>query len=338
MLTRAARKPFLRFPGSLCGAALALIAMQSAQAGPPYLTGKIEDSDAQIVEIPRLPGAWQRQVEWMAPEGQSVQPGDLLVRLDPGTLIEWEEQQRTDLEALSLEAVRKQAERDLAMFDAETEVIRSESAVRVATIDAAVPESATNRLDYERAQLVLSTAAQALARSNTDLAARREEDAGARDVMRQRLEKADYEWQRLRTALAQTEIKAERTGIMIYAEHPYTGKKIFPGETHETRTTLARVANPLRLQFRFWAHEADILLLEPGARLVVRADALPGVAIPAVVDWSSKQAGERDEWSQGGYFEVTARPVPGSMSGGEFMPGMSVMAELDDSAKSVTAR
>ncbi len=306
----------------------ALCFVQSVQAGPPFLTGKIEDTDAQIVEIPRLPGAWQRQVEWMAPEGESVEPGDLLVRLDPGTLIEREEKQRTDLEALRLEAKRKQAERDIALFDADTEVIRAESAVRLAAIDAAVPVTATNRLEHERAQLVFATATQALARTNTELAARREEDSGAGEVMRQRLEKADYEWQRLRAALASTEIRAERGGIMIYAEHPYTGKKIFPGETHETRTTLARVANPAQLQFRFWVHEADITILEPGVQLLVRADALPGLAVPAIINWSSKQAGARDEWSQGGYFEVTAQPENGSMAGGEFMPGMSVMAAV----------
>ena len=77
---------------------LLLFVWQQAVPAPPLLTGIVEDAESQAVEMPRLPGAWQRRIEWMAPEGSTVSAGDLIVRLDPGTMIVQEEQARTDLE------------------------------------------------------------------------------------------------------------------------------------------------------------------------------------------------------------------------------------------------
>jgi hypothetical protein len=50
--------------------------------GGPLLTGVVEDIDAQMIEMPSLPGVWQRRVDWMVQEGSEVAPGDLVVRLD----------------------------------------------------------------------------------------------------------------------------------------------------------------------------------------------------------------------------------------------------------------
>ena len=57
------------------------LTMAPAAAGP-LLTGVVEDVNAQTIEMPSLPGAWQRRIEWMAREGEQVQAGDLVVRLE----------------------------------------------------------------------------------------------------------------------------------------------------------------------------------------------------------------------------------------------------------------
>ena len=108
--------------------ALLLLCIAPAGAASPYLTGVVEDGEAQTVEMPRLPGSWQRSVEWMAPEGSTVSVGDLIVRLDPGRLIALEEQAAIDLERRRYENERRQAELDLAIKDAETAVLVAESA------------------------------------------------------------------------------------------------------------------------------------------------------------------------------------------------------------------
>ncbi len=301
--------------------------MAPADAAPPYLTGVVEDGDAQIVEMPRLPGSWQRSVEWMAPEGSTVSVGDLIVRLNPGRLIVLEQQAAIDLESKTYENERRQVELDLAIMDAETAVLREESAVRIARLDAEVPPTATSRLIHSRAQLALATAEQRLERARAELADKKAENAGAQESMELGVARAELESTRMREALERTQVHATKAGFLIYAESEFTGRKIFPGATLPSGDHIAYVASREDLRFRFRVHEADILRFPVGTGIIVIADAVATRPVVATVDWTSNQATERKDWSRGGYFDLTAVPADGMPD--VFMPGMSVMAELD---------
>ncbi len=323
---RPASRPPERCFAFLVGAVL-LPCIAPADAAPPYLTGVVEDGQAQTVEMPRLPGSWQRSVEWMAAEGSTVSVGDLIVRLDPGRLIALEEQATIDLEKKRYENERRQAELDLAIMDAETAVLVAESRVRLARIDAEVPPTATSLLSHSRAQLTSATAEQALERARAEFADKKAENAGAQESMKLAIARAELEATRMRDALERTQVHATKAGFLIYAEGEFTGRKVFPGETLSGGAHIAHVASREDLRFRFRVHEADIFKLPAGARIIVVADAMSTQSVVATVDWTSNQATERQDWSRGGYFDVTAVPVEGMPN--VFMPGMSVMAEVD---------
>ena len=304
--------------------ALALgAAAAPAQAGP-LLTGVIEDVDAQTIEMPSLPGGWQRRIEWMADEGSEVAAGDLIVRLDPGTLISEEEKARTDLEKQRYTAARGIDELKLQVLDAEQSQAQAESNVALAELDAVIPANTIPRLDYERYQLALETAQQALARAEKDLANQR---AALTDQERQatlEVAQAERNYQRIRDALTATEIRAEKPGFMIYADNPFTGRKIFPGDTLYAGLQIASIASRDDLQVRLWIHEADFLEVSPGQRLEVAADAQGIPPFEAIIRWRSSQAVAREEWSDSGYFEAYAEP--GDTLPAAIMPGMSVLA------------
>jgi len=307
--------------------ALCLVAAPlGAWSGPPYVTGVVEDADAQIIEMPVLPNAWQSRIAWMAPEGTTVKVGDTVVRLDPGSLLTNEDQARTEYERKGLESKREIAELELQILDGEIALAQAESAVRLARIDAGIPADATRKLDHDRAQLALATAEQVMVRARAQLAAKGQELEGRREVLALSVERARVNWQRMHDAIDETEIRAAKSGFFIYGENRFTGRKIFPGETHNNSTKIALVASQKDLQFRFWVHEADIHRLPVGAEIVVRSDAVPREAVGATVNWSSKQASTRTDWSQGGYFEVTAKPR--ETLSPSYLPGMAIMAAL----------
>ena len=301
--------------------ALYMVAM-NVHAGP-FLTGVIEDAGAQTIEMPSFPGAWQSRVEWMAPEGSQVNEGDVVIRLDPGSLLDQEERTQADYERKRFEVQRRTAELALAVLDAETAVLQAESELKLATLDARIPATASRQLDYDRAQLRLTTANQTLTRRRSELVSKQREEFDTLEVLKLEEERMYEQWQSMVSALEGTQLKARKSGILIYAENRFTGRKIFPGETYSNATLLARVASHTDTSFRFWVHEADVLKIKPGDRLVVVPDALPAEEIEAEVSRASQQATTREEWSQGGYFELLAKPI--NPLPDTFIPGMAVM-------------
>ena len=114
-----------------------LLTCGPASAGP-LLTGVVEDIKGQTIEMPSLPGSWQRQIAWMAPEGSEVEVGDLVVRIEPGDLVAQEEQTRTDLEKARLAAARRIDELKLLLLDADTVDERTVGTVEVTELELTV--------------------------------------------------------------------------------------------------------------------------------------------------------------------------------------------------------
>ena len=169
------------------------------------LTGVVEDVNAQTIEMPSLPGSWQRQIAWMAPEGSQVEVGDLVVRIEPGDLVAQEEQTRTDLEKTRLSAARRIDELKLILLDAETELARAESAVRLAEFDAVIPVTTIPKLDYERYQLTLETAQKALVRAQAEVLNRQAELRDVEAETALEINKAESLYERISDALAATD-------------------------------------------------------------------------------------------------------------------------------------
>ncbi len=298
----------------------------AAGVSQSLLTGVIEDVSAQTIEMPSLPGSWQRRIEWMVVEGTQVAVGDPVVRLDPGDLISQEEQTRTDLEKQRLSAARQVDELKLKVLDAEKAVAVATAAVALAELDAIIPESTIARLDFERYQLALQTALRERVRGEAELANARAELKDVEAQVELEISQAQASYDRIRTALDSTVIAAEKAGFVIYGENPWTGRKVFPGDTLFGGFPIASVASRKDLQVRFWVHEADIRSFSQGQSMDVVTDAQGLSAFRATVTWTSSQAVERQDWSAGGYFELIAQPD--SQIPNQIMPGMSVMGTL----------
>ena len=302
---------------------VALAVIATAPRAETLLTGVVEDVNAQTIEMPSLPGSWQRRIEWMAPEGSEVNVGDIVVRLDPGDLISREEQALTDLEKQRLTAARSIDELKLEVLDAENLLADAASAVRIAELDASIPLGTIPKLDFDRYQLALETAKKNLVRAQAQLLIKEQQLQDAIRETQLEVAQAESSYGRIKAALDATEIRATKAGFMIYGENPYNGKKIFPGETHYSGFQIAQIASRDDLQIRFWVHEADIRDIGEDKAIRVIADAQGSEPFVTQISWRSSQAINKEDWSDGGYFQVLAKPRNGMPQ--NVMPGMSVM-------------
>ena len=316
------------------GEAAATIAVsESIEAGvarsKTLLTGEIEDAAAQQILMPRfvISNANTRTVEWLAPEGSAVDVGDLVVRLDPSDLIAQKESLEIQLEDTLANAEAQTAQQDLGIFDAETALIRAESTLELAKLDASTPKGTIPDLTYERNQLSLANATNALKR-----AIRAYEDAKlakeqAIPLRERTVDRAQKDMDDVDEAVGQTEIHATQPGFVIYGTNSWTDEKVYPGAAVMSSMEIAKVASQDSLQFRFWAHEADVRTLRVGSKVAVTPDALPEFSVIAEITWISSQANTRD-WSDGGYFQVIAIPTKDERIPAEFLPGMAVVGEV----------
>ncbi|MYD45234.1 MAG: hypothetical protein F4W92_02635 [Gammaproteobacteria bacterium] len=322
-------KPLKRlYSACLCSlVALGLLTVSSTLwAETILITGEIEDGNAQSVEMPRLPGSYSRTIEWMAPEGEEVQPGDEIVRLDPGDLESQLEQAEVNIESQITAAESQEAAHELTIFDAITRLISSESSLENTRLDAMVPEDTVPELTHDRNRLALANAIHDL-----EIAIRNLEEAyAARDRDRPMAERdllnAQNEKTRIENALKHTNFLAEQSGIIIYAENRLTGLKIFPGESYGSGTTLLIVASREDLQFRFWVHEADIRKISIGDEVIVSPDAAGDAKVKTKVTWMSNQAASRSDWSSAGYYEIVTEPLDPIPE--VYIPGMSILGVI----------
>lgn len=309
----------------LCAIA-SFVSPVSSFAGAPYLTGVIEDGDSQAIEMPSLPFTFRSQIEWLAPEGSQVAAGDVVVRIEPGNLIEQAEVLDAAYEEQLVAAETNQAEHTLAIIDAETSLEVAKTTRDLAALDAQVPATAVTQLIFDRSQLALENAENALDLAEEALANAKRKFDELKPVLDIRIGEAEAARSRVHEALEKLAIYAERSGIVIYAENEFSGMKIFSGESLMPGHPIATIASREQLQFVFWVHDADVNQISRGHTLSIVADALPDIAIEAEVDWIANYASTRETWSQGGYFKLIAKPI--SQVPNEFIPGMAISAEV----------
>ena len=299
---------------------------QMVLGAPPFLTGVVEDEASQSLEVPRLPGNWIQTIAWMAPEGQEVDVGDLVVQLDKGELGSSEEIKEIELDASRAQAESQIAMIELSIINAESDVFRAEAILAITQVNAKIPLVALTQLTYDQYKLDLVNAQNALNRAKKQLANARKELQDQRNLDVIAIETAEAEWETLRNALQLTELRASKPGLVLYGEDPLTGGKIYAGQSVYPTVVVALVSNQENLQFLFWVHETDIRKIALGTQLRVTADAVAIETVDAKVTWISSQAESRDSWSKGGYFKMIASPS--STLSSDYLPGMSLFAEV----------
>lgn len=311
---------------TLLSCLFALIAHPLCAAGP-LLTGIVEDGDSQTITMPGAVFIFMRQVEWIAPEGTHVEAGDLVARIAPGTLEQDLETHRTEHETQVVAAELARAQIQLEILDAEIGVANAQVTRDIEWLNAQVPATAITQLNYDKAQLALENAENALTLAIDTLANARQKFVEQEPVIEQRVNNSLANMRRMESALEETEIYAKQAGIVVYGENERTGDKIFVGETLTPGTTIATIATREQLQFVFWVHDADVLRLAKGQRLSVIADALPDTHVDATIELVANYATVRNNWSQGGYFKVVAKPT--TTMPPTFLPGMSIFGEVN---------
>lgn len=309
----------------------ALLAAGTAQAGPVVFTGQVRAADAEVIYAPMLETS-PVTLRYLAPEGSEVQPGDPLVRVDPGAALSQQETLKAQIAQTEARIEKELADLAVREIDAELALVDAEAALAKAEVDAAIPADYIARIDADRYQGELE-------RARRELALKREELDAARAAVARRREDGALEIANLRTDLdyygaliATSEQRAEGHGVVVYYFNAWSGQRYEEGSATNAGQAIGEVVRPGELAVRAHALEPDRRGLAVGQTVRLDFDAVPGRSLEGRITAISGTPQAKAEWGQGRYFTVDIS-LPGA-HGLPLRPGMSVraMAQAPDTA------
>ncbi|CAM3746183.1 MULTISPECIES: HlyD family secretion protein [Pseudoalteromonas] len=283
------------------------------------LSGELKASEQQLFYAPKSDN-WRVQVQWMMKEGDIAQPGDVVVVFDSGSIASEIEQDEVSLEAAKEELVRVTTSNEEKQIEAEFNFKRTELLVQRARIDAAIPQANLSTYDYQKNQLEFEKALINRQKSAQELLQVKTENKVAHNKQLLTIEQLETNLQYNKTQLASMSIKAQRSGPVLYANHPWNGEKAFVGMTAQPGWKIAEIPTMSELYIEAWVHEVDYQKLKLGQPAKLLFDAYLQQPLQATLTEISTQPEERLQWGKDAYFRARFNFSAPKLT---LLPGMS---------------
>lgn len=304
----------------------ALLAPGLAGAAPPLrFTGELQPLQSESIIVPPSNSS-PVVLRYFAPEGEAVEPGDVLVRIDPGQSAAQVLQLESQLVLLEATAARDIAVLDVAAADAERALADASAALAKARIDAGIPRQHLSALDHDRFQGELQ-------RAEREEALKREELAAAREaIVRKRRDsgleadklRADLAWHRAQVENA--EQRATTRGRVVYGFDNWRGSRYEEGASAHPGNKVGEVVGDGGFDVRGYLLESDRAGLELEQEVLLHFDAFPGQTVRGRIQRISGAPEPRAQWGDGRYFSVDIEFVDAVPA--RALPGMSVRIEV----------
>jgi HlyD family secretion protein len=254
-------------------------------------TGRIQP-ETEVIISSEVPG---EIVEIAVRDGDAVQRGDLLVRVNPDTLEAQVKQQEASLSSTRASAAQRRAE----MLQSQLDLRRIEDLF-------AKGFSTQDDLDQSRTRLEVATAAH---------------ESAMFQIQRQEMQLKEANDQ-----LSKASIYSPMTGTVVSLKSE-TGDRVV-GTGQFAGTEIMRVADLTNMEVQVDVSEADIVNVEIGDRATVEVDALPDTELTGRVSEIANSANTTDSRSQEQLTTFTVR-IKLDETTARLRPGMTATADIE---------
>ena len=308
----------------VCALWLALAAAP-ALAEPVWLTGEVRAIEAEGILVPPSNSS-PVVLRYLVPEGSVVEPGEVLVRIDPGQSAAQVSQLEAQIALLEATVARDLAVLEVTAIDAERALVEAEAALAKAEVDAGIPKAHLSALDFDRYQGERQ-------RAGREATLKRAEWEAATAAIARKRNDAALELDKLRADLvyhqaqvANAEQRAETRGRVVYGFDPMRGIRYEEGASAYPGHRIGDVVGESGMAVRAHVLEPDRAGLAEGQSLRLDFDALPGQPASGRIERISGAPDARAQWGDGRYFTVDITLDP-SAAALPLLPGMSVRIE-----------
>ena len=289
-----------------------------------WFTGELQALESESIIVPPSNSS-PVVLRYLAPEGELVEPGEVLVRIDPGNSATQVSQLESQLLILEATAARDIAALAVAAADAERALVDADAALAKARIDAGIPRQHLSALDFDRYQGELE-------RAEREQALKREELQAARAAIERKRNDARLEADKLRADLVwhssqvqNAEQRAETRGRVVYGFDAWRGHRYEEGASAHPGNKVGEVVGAGGFEVRGHVLEADRAGLAVEQAVQLHFDAFPGRRFSGRIVRISGAPEARAQWGEGRYFSVDIEL--GEALPDNALPGMSVRIE-----------
>lgn len=287
------------------------LSQQAEQPLPLLLTGSLVSEYRQNIVAP-MSDTWRIQVQWLKPENEAVQAGDLVAVFDAGTIQANIERLKTSLISAQEQYKQLESQHALKVLEAEYELERRQLLLEKADIDAAVPKANLSLYDYENNQLTQQRARTELKKAGETLVTARQEQQNALYKQQLVIDKATADLAEAEKNLQNMSVYAERDGAISYSLHPWYRTKLFAGVTAQPGWQIAEVTEKQGLYVEAWVHEVDVARLQQAKQIEARFDIAPEQPFTLSLQQLAGQGEKRQAWGNALYYRAkfTAERFP----------------------------
>lgn len=285
------------------------------------LTGNLQAREAELMVVP-MTDNWQIQIKWMAKEGDYVKPGDPVVRFDTSNVTADIENMELNLRDKKEQKKQKTADYANQKLELELKEKQAEVAYREKELEAAIPKGIISDQKYEQNQLELKKSAEALKQAQMT----KQVTLATLESELQRLDidinEAQFNLEKYEKTMASLTLFTKAAGAVVYADHPWLGRKIQVGDNVQATMTVASIPDNNSLQVEAWVNETHIHHIKPGQKVDIFPDAYPDKPFGGTIKDVLNNAEKRNQWGKAHYFNVII--VLDALDFNIMKPGMSV--------------
>jgi multidrug resistance efflux pump len=289
-----------------------------------WFTGELQALQSEPIIVPPSNSS-PVVLRYLAPEGSLVEPGEVLVRIDPGNSATQVRQLESQLLILEATAARDIAALEVAAADAEKALIDARAALAKSRIDAGIPRQHLSALDFDRYQGELQRAEREYALKQEEFIAasaaitRKHHDAGLEaDKLR-----ADLVWHR--SQVENAEQRAETRGRVVYGFDAWRGNRYEEGASAYPGNKVGEGVGVGGFEVRAHLLETERAGLALQQAVTLHLDAFPGRMLGGRIVRISGAPESRAQWGDGRYFSVDIELAEAAPDGA--LPGMSLRVE-----------
>jgi multidrug resistance efflux pump len=231
-------------------------------------------------------GGGDLQILELAKNGMTIKRGDVVVRFDPMTVQRTLNDRRSDFKQAEEEIAKTQAQYRIQQQQAQTDMTKARYDVRRAELDT-VPHEFLSRMEREQKELALADAKARLSEAERKLKTLHDIETAELGSKIQKRDKARFDLEHAERQLGGLEIVAPVDGVVAIMPNWRSccpppdfkaGDRAWPGQV------IAEVPDLSTLRVTARLEEAERGRMQPGQRVVVRADAVPDKELGGKID------------------------------------------------------